>query len=87
MVYGYSHFTAEYLGFTTYQPAYLSQEASGKNLLTGANFASAASGFYDPTALLYVCKIVNTDISVICISIDNYVSITFTVLLYLSWSN
>ncbi|KAL6141863.1 hypothetical protein ACLB2K_060149 [Fragaria x ananassa] len=46
-------FTAEYLGFTSYQPAYLSQEASGKNLLTGANFASAASGFYDPTALLY----------------------------------
>ncbi|XP_062003093.1 GDSL esterase/lipase At5g03810-like [Rosa rugosa] len=46
-------FTAEYLGFTSYPPAYLSQEASGKNLLTGVNFASAASGFYDPTAQLY----------------------------------
>ncbi|KAK9921110.1 hypothetical protein M0R45_029637 [Rubus argutus] len=46
-------FTAENLGFTSYPPAYLSQEASGKNLLTGVNFASAASGYYDPTAQLY----------------------------------
>ncbi|KAL0292887.1 UNVERIFIED_CONTAM: GDSL esterase/lipase [Sesamum calycinum] len=37
-------FTAEYLGFTSYQPAYLSQEARGRNILTGVNFASAASG-------------------------------------------
>ena len=48
--------TAEYLGFTSYPPAYLSQEASGKNLLTGVNLASAASGYYDPTAQLYVCN-------------------------------
>ncbi|XP_010545663.1 PREDICTED: GDSL esterase/lipase APG [Tarenaya hassleriana] len=39
--------TAETLGFTAYPPAYLSPQASGKNLLIGANFASAASG-YDP---------------------------------------
>ncbi|GAV76825.1 Lipase_GDSL domain-containing protein, partial [Cephalotus follicularis] len=45
-------FTAEFLGFTSYPPAYLSQEARGKNLLTGANFASAASGYYDRTAQL-----------------------------------
>ncbi|KAL0426473.1 UNVERIFIED_CONTAM: GDSL esterase/lipase [Sesamum latifolium] len=46
-------FTAEYLGFNSYQPAYLSQEAKGRNILTGVNFASAASGYYDPTAQLY----------------------------------
>ncbi|KAL0316162.1 UNVERIFIED_CONTAM: GDSL esterase/lipase [Sesamum radiatum] len=46
-------FTAEYLGFTSYQPAYLSQEARGRNILTGVNFASAASGYYEPTAQLY----------------------------------
>ncbi|KAF3441755.1 hypothetical protein FNV43_RR15670 [Rhamnella rubrinervis] len=46
-------FTAEYLGFSSYPPAYLSQEARGKNLLTGANFASAASGYYTGTAQLY----------------------------------
>lgn len=46
--------TAENLGFTSYPPAYLSQEANGKNLLTGANFASAGSGYYDRTAQLYV---------------------------------
>ncbi|KAJ4748933.1 GDSL esterase/lipase APG [Rhynchospora pubera] len=45
--------TAETLGFTTYAPAYLSPQASGKNLLIGANFASAASGYYDETAYLY----------------------------------
>ncbi|OMO66485.1 Lipase, GDSL [Corchorus olitorius] len=39
--------TAETLGFTTYPPAYLSPEASGKNLLIGANFASAGSGYDD----------------------------------------
>ncbi|KAI8524227.1 hypothetical protein RHMOL_Rhmol13G0133800 [Rhododendron molle] len=36
--------TAENIGFTTYPPAYLSKEASGQNLLIGANFASASSG-------------------------------------------
>ncbi|OVA17898.1 Lipase [Macleaya cordata] len=46
-------FTAENLGFTSYPPAYLSPEAKGKNLLTGSNFASAASGYYDRTAQLY----------------------------------
>ncbi|GFZ08086.1 GDSL-like Lipase/Acylhydrolase superfamily protein [Actinidia rufa] len=44
--------TAETLGFTTYPPAYLSPQASGKNLLIGANFASAASGFDDKPAIL-----------------------------------
>ncbi|KAL6988278.1 hypothetical protein U1Q18_014028 [Sarracenia purpurea var. burkii] len=47
-------FTAEFLGFTSYPPAYLSQDAKGKNLLTGANFASAGSGYYDRTAQFYV---------------------------------
>ncbi|XP_057462204.1 GDSL esterase/lipase At5g03820-like [Actinidia eriantha] len=46
-------FTAEYLGFTSYPPAYLSQDAKGKNLLTGANFASAGSGYYERTAQFY----------------------------------
>ncbi|KAE9620592.1 putative triacylglycerol lipase [Lupinus albus] len=40
-------FIAETLGFTSYQPAYLNLEVKGKNLLNGANFASAASGFFD----------------------------------------
>ncbi|KAA8541726.1 hypothetical protein F0562_022878 [Nyssa sinensis] len=44
--------TADTLGFTTYPPAYFSPHASGKNLLIGANFASAASGFDDKTAIL-----------------------------------
>ncbi|RAL51673.1 hypothetical protein DM860_010391 [Cuscuta australis] len=47
-------FTAEFLGFTSYPPAYLSQEANnGNNILGGANFASAASGYYDRTPQLY----------------------------------
>ncbi|XP_059429564.1 GDSL esterase/lipase At5g22810-like [Corylus avellana] len=46
-------FTAESLGFTSYPQAYLSIEASGNNLLMGANFASAASGYFDATADLY----------------------------------
>ncbi|GJN00919.1 hypothetical protein PR202_ga18146 [Eleusine coracana subsp. coracana] len=45
--------TADTLGFTSYAPAYLSPQASGKNLLIGANFASAGSGYYDHTALMY----------------------------------
>ncbi|KAK1264458.1 GDSL esterase/lipase APG [Acorus gramineus] len=43
--------TAENLGFTSYPPAYLSPQASGKNLLIGANFASAGSGYWDKTAV------------------------------------
>ncbi|GAB4859710.1 hypothetical protein Ancab_011189 [Ancistrocladus abbreviatus] len=46
-------FTAETIGFTSYQTAYLSKEATGKNLLIGANFASASSGYYEGTAKLY----------------------------------
>lgn len=45
---------AKTLGFTTYPPAYLSPEASGKNLLIGANFASAGSGYDDNAATLNV---------------------------------
>ncbi|KAK2643510.1 hypothetical protein Ddye_025273 [Dipteronia dyeriana] len=48
-----SDFTAENIGFTSYPPAYLSKQARGKNLLTGANFASGASGYYETTAKLY----------------------------------
>lgn len=46
-------FTAEYLGFTSYPPPYLSQDAKGNTILTGVNFASAGSGYYDRTAQLY----------------------------------
>ncbi|XP_072951247.1 GDSL esterase/lipase At5g03810-like [Typha angustifolia] len=46
-------FTVENLGFTSYPPSYLSKEAQGENLLAGANFASAASGYLDITANLY----------------------------------
>ncbi|TKY67128.1 GDSL esterase/lipase [Spatholobus suberectus] len=46
-------FTAETLGFTSYPPAYLNLKTKGKNLLNGANFASAASGYFDSTAKLY----------------------------------
>lgn len=45
---------AENIGFTSYPPAYLSKKAKGNNLLIGANFASASSGYYDATAELYV---------------------------------
>ncbi|XP_068651679.1 GDSL esterase/lipase APG-like [Aristolochia californica] len=45
--------TAETLGFTTFPLPYLSPEASGNNLLIGANFASAGSGYYDKTAIFY----------------------------------
>ncbi|KAK6125124.1 hypothetical protein DH2020_041137 [Rehmannia glutinosa] len=44
--------TAETLGFTSYPPAYLSPQASGKNLLLGANFASAGAGYDEHTSLL-----------------------------------
>ncbi|PIN04250.1 Triacylglycerol lipase [Handroanthus impetiginosus] len=46
-------FAAEYLGFNSYPPAYLSQDARGENILNGVNFASAASGYYDRTAEIY----------------------------------
>lgn len=42
------------MGFTKYPPAYLSPQATGENLLYGANFASAASGYEDKTAFLNV---------------------------------
>ncbi|KAI3766509.1 hypothetical protein L2E82_16572 [Cichorium intybus] len=43
--------TADTLGFTTYPPAYLSPEATGKNLLIGANFASAGAGLDERTSI------------------------------------
>ncbi|KAI3686750.1 hypothetical protein L1987_80435 [Smallanthus sonchifolius] len=45
-------YTAELLGFETYPPPYLST-ANDTLLLTGANFASAGSGYADQTARLY----------------------------------
>ncbi|KAK2371338.1 pentatricopeptide repeat-containing protein, mitochondrial [Trifolium repens] len=45
-------FVAETLGFKWYAPAYLSPQATGKNLLIGANFASAASGYDEKAAIL-----------------------------------
>ncbi|CAI9114243.1 OLC1v1014915C2 [Oldenlandia corymbosa var. corymbosa] len=44
--------TAETLGFTSFPPAYLSPQATGKNLLIGANFASAAAGYDDKTSFM-----------------------------------
>ncbi|XP_044485231.1 GDSL esterase/lipase APG-like [Mangifera indica] len=44
--------TADTLQFTSYAPAYLSPQASGKNLLIGANFASAGGGYDDQTSTL-----------------------------------
>ncbi|EEF46354.1 GDSL esterase/lipase APG [Ricinus communis] len=46
-----SDITAETLGFKTYAPAYLSPDASGENLLIGASFASAASGYDDKSSI------------------------------------
>lgn len=54
VMYNFLSLTAEYLGFTSYPPAYLSQEAIGMNILTGVNFASAASGYYNGTAWSWV---------------------------------
>ncbi|XP_042957438.1 GDSL esterase/lipase At5g22810-like [Carya illinoinensis] len=45
-------FIADLLGLT-YPPPYLSGRDRGTNLLIGANFASASSGYYDATANLY----------------------------------
>lgn len=47
-------FAAETLGFKNFAPAYLSPQASGNNLLTGVNFASAASGYDEKAATLNV---------------------------------
>lgn len=46
-------FTVENLGFTSYPPAYPSEQATGKSLLSGANFASGASGYLESTSTLY----------------------------------
>ncbi|KAK9690035.1 hypothetical protein RND81_09G100000 [Saponaria officinalis] len=46
-------FTAETIGFSSYQAAYLSADAKGENLLIGANFASASSGYHNSTPKLY----------------------------------
>ncbi|OIW05842.1 hypothetical protein TanjilG_23628 [Lupinus angustifolius] len=46
-------YSTEILGFTSYQPAYINLEDKGNNLLNGANFASAASAFYDVIPMLY----------------------------------
>lgn len=59
MVRNFALFAAESLGFKTYPPAYLSPQASGRNLLIGANFASAASGYDDKTAYLNVSAVFN----------------------------
>lgn len=59
-IFVFSSITAENLGFTSYPPAYLSKKAKGKNLLGGANFASAASGYFDATAKLYVKTLKST---------------------------
>ncbi|KAM3207371.1 hypothetical protein ACQJBY_062540 [Aegilops geniculata] len=47
-------FIAEKVGFNGSPPAYLSPQASGQNLLLGANFASAASGYNDHGTLINV---------------------------------
>ncbi|CAN8254659.1 unnamed protein product [Cochlearia groenlandica] len=44
-------FSAEYLGFSSYPSAFLSRATSNENLLIGANFASASSGYYDATSV------------------------------------
>lgn len=49
-------YAAETLGFKKYPAAYLSSEASGKNLLIGANFASAAAGYDEKASVLNVIK-------------------------------
>ncbi|CDP14394.1 unnamed protein product [Coffea canephora] len=47
-------FTGENLGFTDYPKPYLSNKAkTTKNMLLGANFASAGSGYYEATAKIY----------------------------------
>uniref|UniRef100_A0A6N2L4R8 GDSL esterase/lipase n=1 Tax=Salix viminalis TaxID=40686 RepID=A0A6N2L4R8_SALVM len=69
-----SDLTAENLGFTSYPPAYLSKKARGKNLLIGANFASAASGYYETTAKLYVISLRPQNLS---ISVSSHMSLDY----------
>ncbi|XP_057451075.1 GDSL esterase/lipase At5g22810-like [Lotus japonicus] len=45
-------FAAETFGFTSYPPAYLNLKIKGNNLLYGANFASAGSGYSSLTSKL-----------------------------------
>nr|QPI70817.1 XAT-7Hch [Hordeum chilense]QPI70818.1 XAT-7Hch [Hordeum chilense] len=45
-------FIAEKIGFNSSPPAYLSPQASGRDLLLGANFASATSGYNDHGTLV-----------------------------------
>uniref|UniRef100_A0A7N0UAQ3 GDSL esterase/lipase n=1 Tax=Kalanchoe fedtschenkoi TaxID=63787 RepID=A0A7N0UAQ3_KALFE len=45
-------FAADILGFKTYAPAYHSRREFRRNILLGANFASAGSGFDETTAQL-----------------------------------
>ncbi|XP_073223440.1 GDSL esterase/lipase APG-like [Cicer arietinum] len=45
---------AETLGFKSYAPTYLSSQATGKNLLIGAKFASAASSYDKKASILNV---------------------------------
>ncbi|XP_024023799.1 GDSL esterase/lipase At5g03820 [Morus notabilis] len=48
-------FIAKRLLFTSYQPPYLNKSnATTRNLLIGANFASAASGYYEETANIFL---------------------------------
>jgi hypothetical protein len=53
---------AEYLGFSSYPPAFLSREASNENILIGANFASASSGYYDATSVPFVKETTQSNI-------------------------
>ncbi|CAK8538662.1 unnamed protein product [Lathyrus sativus] len=48
-----SDYTSEFYGFPLHQPAYLQLVSKGNNLLSGANFASSASGYYPSTAARY----------------------------------
>lgn len=57
IIISYTIFAAEAFGFTSYQPPYLSLRVKGNNILNGANFASAGSGYHDSTAKLYVSYI------------------------------
>lgn len=54
---------AEYLGFSSYPPAFLSREASNETLLIGANFASASSGYYDATSAPFVKETTQSNIN------------------------
>jgi hypothetical protein len=63
---------AETLGFESYAPPYLSPQASGKNLLIGANFASAASSYDDDTAAMYVSTIIRSS-RTICQHVATYI--------------